>query len=153
MLQLVSRKSWPYYGEFCGTPLSRAAQASIKGCSSAFSLVYLSVKGGRRDRIRHRCFLAIVGYDSETRLCEQVFNEDITGPEGAAIEVHTATNGSFEEPFGNFTLRFGVNDTTWPLPFDATADEIEEALEVREPSSTPMRRETWVEHIVGRLLS
>lgn len=62
----------------------------------------------------------------------QVFNDDITGPEGSAIEVFTATNGSFDDPFGNFTLRYGANDTTGPLPFDATADEVEGALEVRE---------------------
>lgn len=64
----------------------------------------------------------------------QVFNEDITGPEGSAVEVFTATNGSFDDPYGNFTLRYGANDTTWSLPLDATADEVEEALEVRERS-------------------
>lgn len=64
----------------------------------------------------------------------QVFNDDITGPEGSAIEVYTVTNGSFEETSGNFTLRYGVDDATWPLPFYATADEVEEALEVRKRS-------------------
>lgn len=78
----------------------------------------------------------------------QVFNEDITGPEGSAIEVYTAVNGSFDEPFGNFTLHYGENDTTWPLPFDATADEVEEALEVREisPFTSTASSEMWSEH-------
>lgn len=72
----------------------------------------------------------------------QIFNEDITGPEGSTIEVYTATNGSFDEPFGNFTLRYGADDnTTWPLPIDATAVEVEEALEVRDilPNATSGR--------------
>lgn len=61
----------------------------------------------------------------------QVFNEDITGPEGYEITVFTAVNGSFDEPFGNFTLKYGAENATWPLAFNATAGDVEEALEVR----------------------
>lgn len=64
----------------------------------------------------------------------QVFNGDITGPEGSAIEVSTAVNGSFEEISGNFTLQYGADNATWSLPFNATTYEVEEALEVRKPS-------------------
>lgn len=65
---------------------------------------------------------------------EQVFNGDITGPDGAMIEVYTAVNGSFDGLSGNFTLRYGDQNTTWPLPFNATASEVEDALEVsRKP--------------------
>lgn len=60
-----------------------------------------------------------------------MFNDDITGPEGSAIEVTTAVNGSFDELSGNFTLQYGDDNATWPLPFNATADEVEEALEAR----------------------
>ena len=63
-------------------------------------------------------------------------NDDITGPEGSAIEVYTAVNGSFDELSGNFTLRYGVENSTWPLPFNATADDVESALEVREAPHT-----------------
>lgn len=60
-----------------------------------------------------------------------MFNDDITGPDGSVIEVITAINGSFDDLSGNFTLRYGVENATWPLPFNATADEVEEALEAR----------------------
>lgn len=60
-----------------------------------------------------------------------MFNDDITGPEGTEITVFTAVNGSFDEHFGNFTLKYGAENATWPLAFNATADDVEEALEVR----------------------
>lgn len=61
----------------------------------------------------------------------QVFNDDITGPDGSVIEVTTVINGSFNELSGNVSLRYGADNATWPLPFNATADEVEEALEAR----------------------
>ncbi len=61
----------------------------------------------------------------------QVFSGDITGPDGSTIDVYTVANGSFDGLFGNFTLRYGAENVTWALPFDATAEEVEEALEVR----------------------
>lgn len=69
--------------------------------------------------------------NSQSIATAQVFNEDITGPHGSAIEVTTAINGSFDDLSGNFTLLYGTENATWPLPFNATADEVEEALEVR----------------------
>lgn len=61
----------------------------------------------------------------------QVFGDDLTGPEEVAIEINTLVNGSYDPLSGNFTLRYGAKTTTWPLPFNATADEVEIALEVR----------------------
>lgn len=60
----------------------------------------------------------------------QVFNGDITGPDGAAIEAYTALNGSFESVSGNFTIQYGEGGSTWALAFNATQDEVENALEV-----------------------
>lgn len=60
----------------------------------------------------------------------KVFNGDLKGPDGAKIEVYTARNGSFESLVGSFVLEYGVHNRTWPLPFNASADEVENALEV-----------------------
>lgn len=61
----------------------------------------------------------------------QVFNDDITGSDGDAIEIYTAFNGSFDDLSGNFTLKYGIENTTLHLPFNATAGEVEDALEVK----------------------
>lgn len=62
-----------------------------------------------------------------------MFGDDLTGPDGVAVEIETLVNGSFRELSGNFTLRYGApgGNTTWPLLFNATAEDVEIALEVR----------------------
>lgn len=59
-----------------------------------------------------------------------MFNDDVTGPEGAAIQIYTAINGSLDELSGNFTLQYGAENATRPLRYNATADDVEDALEV-----------------------
>lgn len=60
-----------------------------------------------------------------------MFHDDLTGPEGTTVEVETVMNGSLNGLSGNFTLYYGTKNTTWPIPFNATEDEMEAALEVR----------------------
>lgn len=79
-------------------------------------------------RSRHRLFY---------RIASQVFNDDLSGPDGVSIEIDTAVNGSFEKLSGNFTLQYGANNTTRSLVFNATASEVEDALEVCEKA--PLR--------------
>lgn len=66
-----------------------------------------------------------------------MFNDDITGPQGAEIQSYTAMNGSFDEISGNFSLKYGVENATEPLLYNATTDDVEGALEVGQVPLEP----------------
>lgn len=74
--------------------------------------------------------ISCIRLNKETNNLRKVFNGDITGPEDTAIEVDTATNGSYESLSGNFSLIYGERNLTASLPFDASAKDVKDALEV-----------------------